>query len=609
MSDFGIFLEYLGYTILIVLVIYILIGIIKCIVNAIKKASLLRVARSKRVSRDKFVKGFQLPIVNLPQNLLEEILNSDVTNLKRLLDARKVTSEQLTLIFLQRSATIGLDLELITEIPFEEALQQARECDRIRATKYANKPVNDNEGLFFGVPISIKDLFEMKGFEINFGCGALCNQPKAEDGYVIRLLRNEGAILFVRSNVPQVGFSFESWNKVYGKAQNPWNRSRTTGGSSGGEAGLVAARCSPMGLGSDMGGSIRAPSTFCGVYGFKPSSKRVSNKGHGHLTDAFDGLSCVVPISIGPLAKSTNDVALMMKALLNERFHMENRFTEGGDSYFTIFPWREQILLDKRPYKIGYMRNNNFMPVATSFTRAIDETVQALKFHGHELVEIEMNFLDVIQSLYYQAVTADANLGVFKDAVQEQGMDNELFRNLKMIIATPQCLKDGVGSLANCLGMPRVAGLMKSTAAKNAHELFELMSHIKSLKEKFMKWWSAYELDALILPNLGMPAFKHGFSGDISVFGAYTFLANLLDLPAGAVPVTVIGESETAYDEVVATNRDMITKKARENMVESEGMPVGVQIITPFMEEERCVAIMKQIEDGIKFYSKYAFPI
>ena len=83
----------------------------------------------------------------------------------------------------------------------------------------------------------------------------------------------------------------------------------------------------------------------------------------------------------------------------------------------------------------------------------------------------------------------------------------------------------------------------------------------------------------------------------------------MLDLPAGAVPVTVIGESETAYDEVVATNRDMITKKARENMVESEGMPVGVQIITPFMEEERCVAIMKQIEDGIKFYSKYAFPI
>jgi len=608
-DDIVVFLEYLGILIAICVILLILRAIVKSIINGFKRRTLLRIMRTKREERDSSIKAIKLPQVNLPQDLIEEVLNSDVTNLKRLLDLRRLTSEQLLIIYFQRAITIGLDHALITEINFQEALAQAKECDKIRNTKYMNKPVKDAEGLFFGIPISVKDLFEMKGFDCNFGCGALCNKPLSEDGYVIKLMRNEGAILFVKSNVPQVAFSFECMNKVYGNGLNPWDKSRTPGGSSGGEAGLVAARCSPLGLGSDMGGSIRAPSNFCGVYGFKPSSQRVSIKGHCLLTKAFDGVTFLVPISIGPLAKSTNDVALMMKALLNVNFHNQNRFTDGGDTFYIPHPWNDQVFLEKRPYRIGFMRNNDFMPVAPSYIRAIDETVEALRGNGHDLVEIEMHFLDVIQSLFYQSLTADANLNVFADAVQEQGLDDELFGKLKMLISLPQWLKNAVRSLTGCLDMPRVGGLMTSTAAKSSHELLELMSSIKSLKEKFMKWWIAHNLDALIIPNMGMPAFKHGLSGDISVFGAYTMLGNLLDLPAGAVPITVIQESETVYDEKIRSNKDMITKAAQENLNDSNGMPVGIQVITPFMEEERCVGIMKQIEEKIRFHEKHGYPV
>ena len=600
----------IGGVFLIIIVLYILYAIILKIIRACKKASLFRIMRAKRDERDRIVKSIQIPKVNLAEDLIEEVLNSDVTNLKKLLDNRRLTSEQLLNIYSKRAITIGFEHELITDVNYEESLKVAKECDKIRNTKYANKPIKDNEGLLFGIPLSIKDLFEMKGFDSNFGCGSLCNKPKTEDGYIIRLLRTEGAIPFVRSNIPQVAFALECQNSVYGKGLNPWNKSRTPGGSSGGEAGLVAARCSPLGLGSDMGGSIRAPSTFCGVYGFKPSSKRVTIKGHAHVSKAFDGLSMFVPISVGPLAKSTDDVILMMKCILNENFHRENKFKDGGDSFFTPIPWNEKLFLEKKHYRIGYLRNTDFMPVSTSFIRAIDETAEALKSQGHNMIEVELGFMNEVQSLFYQALTADPDLGVFHDAVLEQGLDDNLFKNLLLIIGLPTWLKNFLKKLAyGCLDMPRVGGLMESTNPKSTRGLLELMSSIKSLRDKFTKWWSVYNIEALIIPNIGMPAFKHGLSGDISVFGAYTMLANLLDLPAGAVPITVIGENETVYDEKIRSNNDMITKKARENLKESQGMPVGIQVITPFMEEEKCVYLMKQIEEKIGFHKKHGFPV
>ena len=608
-SDLEYFLTIIGYLLLAILDICIIVFIIKKIIRACKRASLLRIMKAKLRDRNASLESIKLPPVNLQQDFIEEVLNSDVTNLKRLLDMRKLSSVDLLCIYFKRAITIGLDHALITEVNFEESMQMAKECDRIRATKYANMPVKDKEGLLFGIPISIKDLFEMKGFECNYGCGALCNNPKKEDGYAVKLLREEGAIPFIRSNIPQVSFAFECWNGIYGRGLNPWNKSRTPGGSSGGEAGLVAARCSPIGLGSDMGGSIRCPANFCGVYGFKPSSTRVSNKGYSQLTKAFEGVSCFVPVSIGPLAKSTDDVELMMKCFLNERFHHENQNKDGGDPYFIPIPWNEKLFIEKRQYRIGYLRNNDLMPVSASYLRAMDETADALRSNGHTLIEVEINFLDSIQGLYTQSVTADPNFGIFTDAVQEQGLDSELFEKLNLITGLPKCLKSIIGSVTKCLGMPRVAGLMSNTNPKTAHELLELMDSIKTLKLKFMKWWNVYNLEALIIPNLGMPAFKHGFSGDISVFGGYTMLGNLMDLPCGAIPITIVGENETIYDEIMRSNRDMIAKKAQENLNESQGLPVGVQVITPFMEEEKCVYLMKQIEEKIRFHQKHGYAV
>ena len=605
------FLEIILYIILAIIVLYVICWIVRKIIIACRKRAFVKSMLDRTLERDASIRTLKkkLPVVNLPQDLIEEILNADVTGLKLMLDQRQVTSEQLLLIFLKRAITIGVDHELITDHNYEEALELAQECDRIRATKYYNTQVGNQEGFLFGIPISIKDMLEMKGFDCNFGCGSMCNKPLAQDGYLVRLLKYQGAIPFIRSNIPQVGFAFESLNLVYGDALNPWNKARTPGGSTGGGAGLIAARCSPLEVGSDLGGSIRAPSNFCGVYGFKPSGRRVTMKGHHVVTRAFDGISGILPATIGPLAKSTDDVILLMRSLLSQSFHNANKFTEGGDGHFKNIPWDEELFTKQNQYRIGYLRNNNFMPVAASYTRAIDETAEALSHYGHDLVEVKIEFMDEILSLFYQVLSADAGLKMFEEAIKEQGFDERLYKNLLLLVSLPVCLKNTVAKLARCMKKPRIAGLMTWTNPKTAHGVLELIRDIKDMKDKFMDWWNLNNLDALIIPNVGMPAFKHGFSGDISVFGVYTMLGNVIDLPCGAVPITVIGENETNYDYILPENNDMISKKAQENLNDSQGMPVGIQVLTPYMEEERCVYLMKQIEERIQFHNQYGYPV
>lgn len=117
----------------------------------------------------------------------------------------------------------------------------------------------------------------MKGKMTTLGITARCHFIKDKDCGLIACLKEAGMIPFVRSNLSQVLMIFESNNFIWGRAKNVWDRTRTVGGSSGGEAGLIAAQCSPIGIGTDVGGSLRIPAEFCGIYSLKPCEKRFSN--------------------------------------------------------------------------------------------------------------------------------------------------------------------------------------------------------------------------------------------------------------------------------------------------------------------------------------------
>jgi Asp-tRNA(Asn)/Glu-tRNA(Gln) amidotransferase A subunit family amidase len=166
-------------------------------------------------------------------------------------------------------------------------------------------------GLLHGVPVTVKDSFDVKGAPTRSGSRLRTEHPAAEDAMAVARLRSQGAIVLGKTNTPELLASYETDNLVTGRTNNPWDLERTPGGSSGGEAAAIAAFCSPGGLASDGGGSIRIPAHFCGIAGLKPTTGRISGTGHFPSLGYPGGLVTVA----GPMARSAEDLRLLFSVL------------------------------------------------------------------------------------------------------------------------------------------------------------------------------------------------------------------------------------------------------------------------------------------------------
>lgn len=255
---------------------------------------------------------------------------------KGLMNASSVMKECIA-----RSHFIGNRLlNAVTEELYDEAFDTASQIDK--SNDFENTPI------LFGIPISIKDSFSQRGCDATCGSAFRAFKPYEDDGLVVAALREVGAIPFVRSNVPQLLMMPESDNALWGRSLNPWNLSRNPGGSSGGEGALVASGCSILGLGSDIGGSIRIPAHFCGIVGFKPTPQRITKR--GLVIPRKDDLSgqIVIESTCGPMARSVRDCVEVMAALTSS-------FTAKNDKFHCRLPIQKSLCLSpsRRSLKIG----------------------------------------------------------------------------------------------------------------------------------------------------------------------------------------------------------------------------------------------------------------
>ena len=227
------------------------------------------------------------------------------------LAANRVTSEALVLASIERVHSVGWTLNAVTHELFESALRDAKASDARRAAGARLGPMD-------GIPISIKDVFDIEGADTTQGLAVRCFKNASADGLIAALLRARGAILICKSNVPQCLMVPETDNAIFGRCLNPWAADRTPGGSSGGEGALISARCTAMGLGSDIGGSIRIPALFTGICGFKPTADRCTQHGMpAPRPGGFDGQNGVLAVA-GPLARTCADLELFLSELLRE---------------------------------------------------------------------------------------------------------------------------------------------------------------------------------------------------------------------------------------------------------------------------------------------------
>jgi fatty acid amide hydrolase len=262
-----------------------------------KKREMKEKAIAKRLSRDNIM---HKTLLLAPKKLNHSLINVDGVELTDSISRGVLSATDVLIVSAKRSHTVGKDLFAVTEECYDDAYVIATGIEGRRINGKISP--NDHE-ILLGVPISIKDGFQQKGYDCSMGIAARCFRPYPEDGLLVKALKDAGAVPFVRSNIPQLLMMPESENIVWGVCANPWDPTRTSGGSSGGEASLISARCSVSGLGSDIGGSIRIPAHYTGICGFKPTPMRMSARGQSVPRKDDRNGQIAIRSTCGPMAR------------------------------------------------------------------------------------------------------------------------------------------------------------------------------------------------------------------------------------------------------------------------------------------------------------------
>ncbi|CAM9923414.1 unnamed protein product [Ascophyllum nodosum] len=435
-------------------------------------------------------------------------------------------------------------------------------------------------------------------------CGMACKAvlgPSEEDGLLVKAFRAHGAIPFVLGNVPQCLMLPESKNAIFGRTDNPWNTDRTPGGSSGGDGSLVASRCAPIALGSDIGGSIRIPCHFTGICGLKPTPERMSKKGMTPPSkDGKTGQQIIQP-TMGPMATSVDDLALVMSALCSATMW-------DGDVYVPCLPWDKTVVGTGTgcPLKVGFFSTDHWFEPRPTVARAIREATKGLQAAGHEVVPFEppVDGWEIVR-LFFGLIGAEGNMQVFVDALQGENMlpEYDLFwrlSNMPNWVRPLMCwmLRRVLGDYrrAHLLGGARNKGL-------SVRQYYKLVGDTFDLRSKWAEAFTEAGLDAVIFPAVPLPALPHGASRELTPIFTYTFLANLLHWPAGVVPVTVVRHDEEDYDveHLPMSQQDATARLAQVALKGLAGLPVGVQVMTKPFTEELTLFVMREVERAAGF--------
>jgi amidase len=414
------------------------------------------------------------------------------------------------------------------------------------------KKTGQLKGPLHGVPMSIKDQFDISGYDSSIGFTSWCNSPASSDAGVVEAVRKAGAVIICKTNVPQTMLNFECSNPVWGTSTNPWNSAYTCGGSSGGEGCVLGTDATALGIGSDVGGSLRIPALFCGAYSLKPGTGRVSNRGARSSNPGFD----TIKTTPGPMGRSVEDVERLSRVLFSST--PENDF-EG----IAPVPYRDVELPSK--LRFGYYFEDGFIRTSPANRRAVQETVDALEKAGHEVVKFELPFGPQSIQIFAALTSADG----YRTLMSPGGGD-PVERNLFLITIGPKLFRwlqtTVVWFINDILKDPLFATAFSMSRHSNLTRFWKNNAWMMDITQEFYSLvWDKYQFDAIIAPGMACPALPHGATTTLSPLANGTFYYNIIDSPVGAIPVTRV------------TPEDVITEewKAAADVPKGEANPSG----------------------------------
>ncbi|KAH0582754.1 hypothetical protein H2248_010669 [Termitomyces sp. 'cryptogamus'] len=498
------------------------------------------------------------------------------------------TASQVIEAYISRAAQAHAATNCLTEVMFRWAREQARDLDNeFSVTKRLRGPLH-------GVPTSFKDQFDIVGYDSTIGFTQWANKPATTNADLVTQFLAAGAVVFVKTNVPQTMFAFECSNPLWGRSTNPHNDRYTCGGSSGGEAALLAMDGSAIGIGSDIGGSLRIPAAYCGIYSLKPSTGRISFAGTRGPVEGFEGIKTVV----GPMARSVEDLQLVSQVTFG---------IQGKEQSIAPIPYRHIQLSPK--LRFGYYTSDHFVKASPACQRAVLETVEALRKKGHECIEINVPDAPEAFNIFVGLTSADG----YKKMLSHLGPDPKE-NSLWLVTFSPKLpsfIRSVVAwAMETVLGDNIFANIVRTTRVRPVDGYTTLVAEREAFIKAFSREvWNKYDCDGIIAPVQAVPQLPHGGCNNFSALAAATILYNVLDHPVGCLPVTHVDPSKDqispewtaglGHGSSLLERGVFYSKMPLYNPIQSAGMPIGIQIIGKKWEEEKVLEMMRVVDDTL----------
>lgn len=424
-------------------------------------------------------------------------------------------------------------LNAFVQVDAERALQ----CARLAEDRVAS---GQEIGPLHGVPVSIKSSIEVAGLRCEAGTKLRAGHVAQADAPLVQRLRAAGATVLGTTNAPEFLMAWETDNLLYGRTNNPWDLSRTSGGSSGGEAAAIASGCSAGGVGSDGGGSVRVPAHFCGICGLKPTPGRIPATGHYPQSVGPFALLGVV----GPMTRTIADLKLFFEVLQGP---------DIGDPSATPVPvrwpeWSVKAAISKP--RIGYFEDDGRTPVTPETRAAVRKAADLLRSSGFEVEPFCPDGLEKARELWWQ------------------------FFGVAGAMLLGPILKGHEGELS-----PDLSEFNDWVAKEPPHTAQTLLNTwIQRDTVRMLVFEQMQRFPVLLCPVASVPAFRHGERNwkidgkTVHYLDAWSYCEwfNLLGMPSVALPVSK----------------------------SNEGLPIGVQIVTQPWQEEIALSIAEVLERG-----------
>ena len=395
--------------------------------------------------------------------ITEEVAFWSTTRQVEAIRKGEISSRELLELLIARIEKINPDLNAVITLDLEGARRLADEADA---------KLKDGElmGPLHGIPVTIKDALETKELRSTGGASELHNNIPSKDAAVVAAVKEAGAIVFGKTNLPRWSGDFQAFNEMFGTTVNPWDSGRVPGGSSGGAAAAVAAGLSSFEIGTDIGGSIRFPASFCGVFGHKPSWGVVPSTGY---LDHEAGGTIEADINVhGPIARSAGDLEMLLKVLVRK----------DGPLVAALAPPPDDVT----NLKVAAWLDDSFCPVDKKVLTVMDEAVTSLE-----------------------------EAGVSVDREARPDVDPEEASSLGLWLVS--------AAVVQSIAPETLEGLeVESASAKTSHrDWLVRCAEREIVRDKWAEFFDSF--DAVIMPISFVPPFPHNQDGD---FGTRTLICN-----------------------------------------------------------------------------------